>query len=263
MSERDDWRHDGGVNEEEEQEERKKLKQPFSPVRQRAWPGCTQGWHYRPVVRVFCLFIYRTEKIFFCSLCGDYFLFGKVYNRYVWCTLALMIVSAICGSVTDLGFSARGYSWQLINCAMTASYSLSLRLLMERHASCARGGKKTLNEMSMVLYNNLLSIPLLVPLALSRGELADEAFHGVSDNPRFVLAASLSVLCAFAISFSSLWFLSTTSATTYSLVGSINKLPLACVAVVLSGNPVTLDNGLSISIGLVASIMFVWAKQMN
>lgn len=196
-------------------------------------------------------------------ICGDYVLFGKVYNRYVWCTLALMIVSASCGSFTDLAFSARGYSWQLINCAMTASYSLSLRLLMERYVSCAQGGKKPLNEMSMVFYNNLLSIPLLVPLALSRGELAAETFDGVSHNPRFVLAASLSVLCAFAISFSSLWFLSTTSATTYSLVGSINKVPLACIALIFSRVPVTLDNGLSISIGLVASIMFVWAKQMN
>ena len=195
---------------------------------------------------------------------GDFFLFGKVYNRYVWCTLALMIVSAICGSFTDLAFSPRGYSWQLINCAMTASYSLSLRLLMERYASsCATGGKKTLNEMSMVFYNNMLSIPLLVPLALCRGELAGNTFDGVSKNPRFVLAASLSVLCAFAISFSSLWFLSTTSATTYSLVGSINKVPLACIAVILSRVPVTLNNGFSISIGLVASIMFVWAKQRN
>lgn len=194
------------------------------------------------------------------TICGDYFIFGKVYNRYVWCTLALMIVSAICGSVTDLAFSARGYSWQLVNCAMTASYSLSLRLLMERYVSCTTGGKR-LNEMSMLFYNNLLSIPLLVPLALSRGELAGGKFDGVSSNPWFVLAAGLSVLCAFAISFSSLWFLSTTSATTYSLVGSINKVPLACIAMILSRVPVTLTNGLSISVGLAASILFVWAKQ--
>jgi len=195
-------------------------------------------------------------------ICGDYFLFGRVNNRYVWCTLALMIVSAMCGSVTDLAFSARGYSWQLVNCAMTAFYSLSLRLLMERYASCTPGGKR-LKEMSIVFYNNLLSIPLLVPLAFSRGELTGAKFDGVSNNPHFLLAASLSVLCAFAISLSSLWFLSTTSATTYSLVGSINKVPLACIAVILSQAPVKLNNGLSISIGLAASILFVWAKQKN
>lgn len=194
------------------------------------------------------------------TICGDYFLFKKVYNRYVWCTLALMIVSAVCGSITDLAFSARGYIWQLVNCAMTASYSLSLRLLMDRYISSTPGAKK-LNEMSMVFYNNLLSIPLLFPLGMARGDLTSANFRGISDNPHFVVAASLSAICAFGISFCSLWFLSTTTATTYSLVGSINKVPLACIALMLSRVPVTVQNGLSISIGLVAAIVFVWAKQ--
>ena len=50
----------------------------------------------------------------------------------------------------------------------------------------------------------------------------------VCDAPRvfnrgFQLAASMSALCGFLISFCSLWFLSTTTATTFSLVGSLNK----------------------------------------
>ncbi len=47
-------------------------------------------------------------------------------------------------------------------------------------------------------------------------------------NRGFQLAASMSALCGFLISFCSLWFLSTTTATTFSLVGSLNKArPLA------------------------------------
>ena len=42
-------------------------------------------------------------------------------------------------------------------------------------------------------------------------------------NRGFQLAASMSALCGFLISFCSLWFLSTTTATTFSLVGSLNK----------------------------------------
>lgn len=195
-------------------------------------------------------------------ICGDYLLFDKVYNRYVWWTLVLMTVSAICGSITDLAFSLQGYSWQLLNCAMTASYSLSLRFLMERYVSKAPGTKK-LNEISMVFYSNLLSIPLLCPLALARGELSTTIFRGVANNPHFALVASLSAVLSFGISFSSLWFLSTTTATTYSLVGSLNKVPLTCIAVLLSQVPISFENGLSILIGVVASIMFVWAKKMN
>ena len=50
----------------------------------------------------------------------------------VWATLALIATSAVCGAVTDLSFSARGYAWQLINCAFTAGYSLSLRGAMDK-----------------------------------------------------------------------------------------------------------------------------------
>ena len=86
-----------------------------------------------------------------------------------------------------------------------------------------KSGKK-LDEFSMVYYNNLLSLPLLSVLALGTGEwrtfLSEPALH----DSRFQLAAGLSAMCGFLISFCSLWFLSTTTATTYSLVGSLNKV---------------------------------------
>ena len=53
----------------------------------------------------------------------------------VWITLALIAVSAACGAVTDLSFNMAGYLWQIVNCAFTAGYSLSLRGAMDR-VSC-------------------------------------------------------------------------------------------------------------------------------
>jgi len=50
----------------------------------------------------------------------------------VWVTLALIAVSAVCGAVTDLSFNLSGYLWQIVNCAFTAGYSLSLRGAMDR-----------------------------------------------------------------------------------------------------------------------------------
>ncbi|KAL5991530.1 hypothetical protein ACLOJK_012439 [Asimina triloba] len=37
-----------------------------------------------------------------------------------------IILSAVCGGITDLSFDAVGYSWQAVNCVLTASYSLVL-----------------------------------------------------------------------------------------------------------------------------------------
>lgn len=42
--------------------------------------------------------------------------------------LALQIISAISGGITDLSFDAVGYTWQIVNCVLTASYSVCITL---------------------------------------------------------------------------------------------------------------------------------------
>ena len=61
---------------------------------------------------------------------GDVWL--QTYGAGVWSTLALMGVSAVCASATDLAFDLNGYLWQLVNCVFTAGYSLYLRGVMDR-----------------------------------------------------------------------------------------------------------------------------------
>ena len=72
----------------------------------------------------------------------------------------------------------------------------------------------------------MLSLPLLCVVALINGEFTHIASEAALFNRGFQLAASMSALCGFLISFCSLWFLSTTTATTFSLVGSLNKVRL-------------------------------------
>ena len=73
-------------------------------------------------------------------------------------------------------------------------------------------------------------------------------------------AACASALLAFFMSFASLWFLSTTTATTYSLVGSLNKIPVALIGLFAFNVPWNLQNLASVMVGLVAGIIFVKAK---
>ncbi len=94
-------------------------------------------------------------------------------------------------------------------------------------------------------------------------------------------------LIGFAISFSSLWFLSQTTATIYSLVGALNKIPVAVVSrgqvgegrgpeesscvfrtpptsqlgIVGFNEPTNPKNLASIIIGLGAGVLFVRVKQ--
>lgn len=115
----------------------------------------------------------------------------------------------------------------------------------------------------MVFYNNALAVPILLPLCAANGELGRLLRGGepALTNPAFLAAALASAALAFGISFTSLWFLSTTTATAYSLVGSLNKVPIALLGLAFFGAPATPQNIASIAVGLAASAVFVLAKQ--
>ena len=65
-----------------------------------------------------------------------------------------------------------------------------------------------MDEFSMVYYNNLLSLPCILGLALVFGELEGFTAQPALRNPQFLLVAGAGGVIGFAISFSSLWFLS-------------------------------------------------------
>ena len=193
---------------------------------------------------------------------GDYYFYGRSYGAAIWACMGLMLVSAICGAFTDLSFNGAGYFWQMVNCGFTAAYSLYMRGAMDRVASVTSDGKK-LGEFSMVFYNNLLSLPFIAGMMLFTGEVHTIWNEPDLHNPSFLAVALLSGLLGFAISFTSLWFISTTTPTIYSLVGSLNKVPLAFIGLFLFAAPWSVQNLASISVGLAAGVIFAIAKSRN
>lgn len=72
----------------------------------------------------------------------------------------------------------------------------------------------------------------------------------------------LTGVVSFSVSYCSLWFLSGSTPTTYSLVGSLNKVPITVLGLLLfedrnAGNPYNLA---SVAVGLAAGVVFVFAK---
>ncbi|KAJ3681960.1 hypothetical protein LUZ60_014533 [Juncus effusus] len=189
---------------------------------------------------------------------GEIYLFRKTPNKKVWAALFLMVVSAISGGITDLSFDAVGYTWQIVNCFLTAAYSLTLRRLMDTAKQCTASG--SLNEVSMVLLNNSLSIPFAIILIFLFGEWEYVYNSEVIRVPMFWFVATASGLLGLAISFTSVWFLHQTGPTTYSLVGSLNKIPISVAGILLFKVPVSLPNLFSILFGLFAGIFLAKAK---
>ena len=68
-----------------------------------------------------------------------------------------------------------------------------------------------------VYYNNLLSLVPIAVLMLGFGELHKLPHEPALANPEFLTVAMLGGLLGFGISFTSLWYMSRSTATVYSL----------------------------------------------
>ncbi|KAJ4971956.1 hypothetical protein NE237_005055 [Protea cynaroides] len=189
---------------------------------------------------------------------GELYIFRKHQSQKVWTAMFLMIISAVSGGITDLSFDGVGYAWQIMNCILTASYSLTLRRLMDTAKQSTRSG--SLNEVSMVLLNNALSIPFAIFCILVFNEWEYVYKVDVIRMPMFWFVATASGLVGLAISFTSIWFLNQTSPTTYSLVGSLNKIPISIAGILMFNVPLSLPNLGSILFGLFAGVLFARAK---
>eukprot|EP00878_Enallax_costatus_P027595 GHUV01029727.1.p1 GENE.GHUV01029727.1~~GHUV01029727.1.p1 ORF type:complete len:378 (+),score=84.17 GHUV01029727.1:231-1364(+) len=190
---------------------------------------------------------------------GDFVFFQRTYTWHVWVCLLFMVLSVFTGSMTDINFSWRGYAWQMVNNVFTAGYALYLSRVTEKVSSHTHD-HKPLNQLSMVYYNNMLSLPLTVLLVLLRAEFVGFWQQKALYDPSFQALAVLGGLLGFVISFSSIWFVSLTTATLYSLVGSFNKVVVAAVGIWWFGESTEIRNLASIAAGLIAGTWLPFVK---
>lgn len=190
---------------------------------------------------------------------GDFVFFQRTYTWQVWVCLLFMVVSVFTGGITDINFSWKGYTWQMVNNVFTAGYALYLSRVTEKVSSHTHD-HKPLNQLSMVYYNNMLSLPLTLLLVLLRVEFVGFWQQKALYDPSFQALAVLGGLFGFFISFSSIWFVSLTTATLYSLVGSFNKVLVAAVGIWWFGESTEIRNLASIAAGLVAGTLLPFVK---
>ncbi|KJE88912.1 hypothetical protein CAOG_00485 [Capsaspora owczarzaki ATCC 30864] len=62
------------------------------------------------------------------------------------------------------------------------------------------------------------------------------------------------------IGLSAFWLINVTSPTTFSIVGSLNKVPLVIFSAVLFNVPMSFANTMSVMFGIASGMMFTYAK---
>ncbi|KII85805.1 hypothetical protein PLICRDRAFT_165248 [Plicaturopsis crispa FD-325 SS-3] len=165
------------------------------------------------------------------------------------------VSSSIAASVTDAVYKLNvGYLWMFMNCAASATYVLAMRKRIK-----ATG----FSDWDTMFYNNLLSIPVLALFSFVVEDWgADNLARNFPEETRsfLLLAIAFSGAAAVGISFTTAWCIRTTSSTTYSMVGALNKLPVAASGMIFFGDLVTFGSVAAIGVGFFAGVVYAIAK---
>lgn len=152
------------------------------------------------------------------------------------------------------GMLSNGYLWMALNCACSAAYVLIMRKRIK-----VTGFK----DWDTMFYNNFLTIPVLVIMSWLVEDWSAANFatnFPVETRSSLFSAIIFSGACAVFISYTTAWCIRATSSTTYSMVGALNKLPLALSGMVFFGDAVTLSSTSAIAVGFFAGLVYAYAK---
>ncbi|XBW35359.1 hypothetical protein QEN19_000924 [Hanseniaspora menglaensis] len=144
-----------------------------------------------------------------------------------------------------------GYFWMLANCVSSALFVLVMRMRIKL---------TNFKDFDTMFYNNAVALPILL---VSSFVLEDWSAENIATNftRESVIAMVVSGMFSVGISYCSGWCVRVTSSTTYSMVGALNKLPIALAGMVFFDAPKNFLSLMSIIIGFLAGIVYTSAKQ--
>lgn len=129
--------------------------------------------------------------------------------------------------------------------------------------SCAFEDQGANTRVLAMFYNNVLSIPILLACTVFLENWSSENINANFPADRrnsLIIAMVFSGLSSVFISYTSAWCVRVTSSTTYSMVGALNKLPIAVSGLIFFDAPVTLPSVSAIGVGFVSGIVYALAK---
>lgn len=117
-----------------------------------------------------------------------------------------------------------------------------------------------------MFYNNLLTIPILLvaSLVVEDWSSANVVSNFPEDARTAIIGAMIFTgLSSVFISYTSAWCVRVTSSTTYSMVGALNKLPIAISGLIFFDAPVTIPSVSAIFVGFVSGMVYAVAKMKD
>ncbi|KAI8083070.1 uncharacterized protein BX664DRAFT_339760 [Halteromyces radiatus] len=195
---------------------------------------------------------------------GEVLWFGGVVTEQMLLSFGLMVLSSVIAGwadITDtlseivtLDSTFIGYFWMATNCISSAAFVLYMRKRIKL---------TSFKDFDTMYYNNVLSIPILIIPSLIFEDWSSENLSRTFPpeiRSQMIYAMIFSGASAFVMSYASAWCVRTTSSTTYSMVGALNKLPIAASGILFFGDPATFANVTAIIVGFIAGLVYSYAK---
>lgn len=182
---------------------------------------------------------------------GDYFFFGSQPETLALAAFAVMLLGAVAAARNDMHVTTMGMFWMLANCLSTSSYVLYMKFAT-KHIRMPKFG--------MVFVNNVLCVAFLLPVALFNGEVATflhtPQIHTVDYTVKNIFAGFV----GFFLNFASLTCVSVTGPTTYAIVGSLNKIPVAVFGYLLFDDVIEAKTWFFIWVSMLGGFLYSYAK---
>ncbi|KAL2408100.1 GDP-mannose transporter [Exophiala dermatitidis] len=204
---------------------------------------------------------------------GEVLWFGGYISSMTLFSFGLMVLSSVVAAWADIKHALEshsssnsaaatqqlatlnaGYLWMLVNCLSNAAYVLCMRKRIKL---------TNFKDFDTTFYNNLLTIPVLLLASFLAEDWSSANLNkNFPPNSRNGIFAAMIFTGASSIfiSYTSAWCVRATSSTTYSMVGALNKLPLAISGLIFFDAPVTVPSVSAIFLGFVSGIVYALAK---
>lgn len=185
---------------------------------------------------------------------GDWYCFGSKVDGMTVLAFGIMLSGAVFAARNDVEISMLGLFWMAMNCISTAGYILYMKFATKN---------VKLTKFGMVFYNNVLCTAFMLPVTMINGELklffSTQALHTAD----YFFKNFFAGFVGFFLNFASLNCVSNTGPTTYAIVGSLNKVPIAILGWILFESVITPETWFFISVSMAGGFFYSYAKIME
>eukprot|EP00581_Thalassiosira_minuscula_P013595 CAMPEP_0183724600 /NCGR_PEP_ID=MMETSP0737-20130205/18031_1 /TAXON_ID=385413 /ORGANISM="Thalassiosira miniscula, Strain CCMP1093" /LENGTH=382 /DNA_ID=CAMNT_0025955225 /DNA_START=142 /DNA_END=1290 /DNA_ORIENTATION=+ len=182
---------------------------------------------------------------------GDCIIYGASVEFLVIAAFGIMLAGAVMAARNDTGVNQTGLFWMLANCLCTSGYVLYLKFATKT---------VKLSKFGMVFYNNVLCTFFLFPVSLMNGQFATFLGTPALHTMDYAVKNGFAGFVGFFLNFASLNCVAQTGPTTYAMIGSLNKIPIAIFGYLIFDSAISEETWTFISISLMGGILYTIAK---